>query len=166
MDYKQIESRLKSLMSRFRDVATKEIYILHYTNIKHIVQYFCDHYNEELDYVNEHLTKFISDINRYNLRPIIPKKTSFNLAKITSCRADGSVATAVIETNSTRALVDKIETYVEGLTCQEISKKQVFDDLKIRTGRKKLLPVLQSVLEKKRPDIVLNLKHNQTILSY
>ncbi len=166
MDYKQIESRLKSLMSRFRDVATKEIYILHYTNIKHIVQYFCDHYNEELDYVNEHLTKFISDINRYNLRPIIPKKTSFNLAKITSCRADGSVATAVIETNSTRALVDKIETYVEGLTCQEISKKQVFDDLKIRTGRKKLLPVLQSVLEKKRPDIVLNLKHNQTIMSY
>jgi hypothetical protein len=159
-NYRQIEDRLKSLMVRFRDRASKEIYILHYTNIQHIVQYFCEHYNEELDYVNEHLTQFIDNLNTYNLRPVVPPKTSFNFAKITSCQADGSVAVAAIETNSTRALVDKIETYVDGLTCQEISKKKVFDDLKIRTGRKKLLPVLQSVLEKKRPDITLSLKQS------
>jgi len=159
-NYRQIEERLKSLMLRFRDRASKEIYILHYTNLQHIIQYFCEHYNEELDYVNEHLTQFIDNLNTYNLRPVVPPKTSFNFAKITSCQADGSVAVAVIETNSTRALVDKIEAYVDGLTCQEISKKKVFDDLKIRTGRKKLLPVLQSVLEKKRPDITLSLKQS------
>ena len=123
-NYRQIEDRLKSLMVRFRDRASKEIYILHYTNIQHIVQYFCEHYNEELDYVNEHLTQFIDNLNTYNLRPVVPPKTSFNFAKITSCQADGSVAVAVIETNSTRALVDKIETYVDGLTCQEINKKK------------------------------------------
>lgn len=160
VNYRQVEERLKSLMFRFRDRAKKEIYILHYTNIQHIVQYFCEHYNEELDYVNEHLTQFIDNLNTYNLRPVVPPRTSFNFAKITSCQADGSVAVAVIETNSTRALVDKIEAYVDGLTCQEINKKKVFDDLKIRTGRKKLLPVLQSVLEKKRPDITLSLKQS------
>jgi len=74
--------------------------------------------------VNEHLTQFIDNLNTYNLRPVVPPKTSFNFAKITSCQADGSVAVAVIETNSTRALVDKIETYVDGLTCQEINKKK------------------------------------------
>ena len=82
------------------------------------------------------------------------------IPKITSCQADGSVAVATIETNSPRTLSDKIEEYVDGLTCQEISKKKVFDDLKIRTGRRELLPMLQSVLEKKRPEITLNLKQS------
>ena len=159
-NYRQIEERLKSLMIRFRDRASKEIYILHYTNIQHIVEYFCKHYNEELDYVNNHLSEFINNLNTYNLRPVVPPKTSFNFAKITSCQADGSVAVATIETNSPRTLSDKIEEYVDGLTCQEISKKKVFDDLKIRTGRRELLPMLQSVLEKKRPEITLNLKQS------
>ena len=105
-NYRQIEERLKSLMIRFRDRASKEIYILHYTNIQHIVEYFCKHYNEELDYVNNHLSEFINNLNTYNLRPVVPPKTSF--AKITSCQADGSVAVATIETNSPRTLMIRL----------------------------------------------------------
>ena len=33
-DYRQIETRLKSLMLRFRDRASKEIYVLHYSNVQ------------------------------------------------------------------------------------------------------------------------------------
>lgn len=157
-DYRQIESRLKSLLLRFRDRASKEIYVLHYNNIQYIVNYFCDHYNEELDYVNEHLTEFINNLNRYDLRPVVPTKTSFNYACITTCQEDGRVINAVIKTNSNTDLVVRINEYVQGLTCMEISKKQVFDDLRIRTGRRELLPVLKNVFRQLRPDIILKQK--------
>ena len=154
-DYRQIETRLKSLMLRFRDRASKEIYVLHYSNIQYIVKYFCDHYNEELDYVNDHLLQFIDNLNRYTLRPVVPEKTSFNYASITSCQEDGSVHVSTIQTDSRSELVRRIEEYVEGLRCTEISKKEVFDGLGIGKGRRELLPLVRSVLSTKRPDIVL-----------
>ena len=154
-DYRQIETRLKSLMLRFRDRANKEIYILHYSNIQYIVMYLCDRYNEELDYVNEHLLKFIESLNRYTLRPVVPEKTSFNHASITSCQEDGSVHVSTIQTNNTSELVKRIEEYVEGLNCTEISKKEVFDKLGIKKGRRELLPLVRRVMFAKRPDVVL-----------
>ncbi|ADO00476.1 hypothetical protein WIV_gp132 [Wiseana iridescent virus] len=45
-DYHQIENRLKDLLGRFRDKKSKEIYILHYTNIRYIIDYLCNHYND------------------------------------------------------------------------------------------------------------------------
>lgn len=154
-DYRQIETRLKSLMLRFRDRASKEIYVLHYSNIQYIVRYFCDHYNEELDYVNDHLFQFIENLNHYTLRPVVPDKTSFNYASITSCQEDGSVHVSTIQTDSRSELVKRIEEYVESLRCTEISKKEVFDGLGIGKGRRELLPLVRRVLSTKRPDIEL-----------
>jgi hypothetical protein len=56
-DYRQIESRLKDLVGRFRDKKSKEIYVIHYTNIKYIVDYLCRHYCDEVDDVNAKLSK-------------------------------------------------------------------------------------------------------------
>ena len=65
-NYRQIEERLKSLMIRFRDRASKEIYILHYTNIQHIVEYFCKHYYTHLGFGRgpAYEAEFINNLSR------------------------------------------------------------------------------------------------------
>jgi hypothetical protein len=72
-NFSQIESRLKSLMGRFRENPSKEIYIIHYSKIQYILQYLIEHYNDETDTVNYHLSEFISSLNINNLRPVVPK---------------------------------------------------------------------------------------------
>lgn len=78
-DYKQIETRLKDLLGRFRYKKGKEIYILHYTNIRYIVEYLCNHYNDEIDEVNAKLTDFISNLHSHNLRPFIQNHNGYNM---------------------------------------------------------------------------------------
>ena len=87
-DYRQIESRLKDLLGRFRDKKGKEIYILHYSNMRYIVEYLCNHYNDEVDDVNAKLTDFISNLNSHHLRPFIPPPASVQYANITTLRED------------------------------------------------------------------------------
>jgi len=41
------------------------------------------------------------------------------------------------------------------LKCDEISKKEVFDELNIRGNRKQLLPLVKSAFRLKRPEIKL-----------
>jgi hypothetical protein len=156
VDYKQIEARLKSLMIRFRDRSSKEIYVLHYTNLKYIIQFFCEHYNEETDYVNEHLLQFIENLNQCKLRPLVPPRTTFNYASITNIKEDGNVYVCNIQSTNKKEFIKKIEEYVETLECNQISKKEVFDELRITKGRKELLPLLRAVFTRKRPDIVLS----------
>jgi len=155
VNYKQIEERLKTLLSRFRDTARKEMYNMHYNDIKYVVKYCSDHYNEEVEYVNEHLDRFFKNLNKYNLRPVVPPPTKCNFTTITQCDEDGSVNTQTLEANTNKELVAKILDYVVKLKCDEISKKEVFDELNIRGNRKQLLPLVKSAFRLKRPEIKL-----------
>jgi prophage antirepressor-like protein len=155
VNYKQIEDRIKTLISRFRDTAKKEMYLMHYTDIQYVVKYCCEHYNEEVDHVNEHLDQFINNLNRYKLRPVVPPPAKCNFTTITQCEEDGSVHTQILEGHSDKVLVQNLLAYIASLQCAEISKKEVFDKLKVRGKRKQLLPLVQSAFRLKRPDITL-----------
>jgi len=71
-DYRQVESRLKDVLGRFRDKKNKEMYVLHLSHMTHVVKYLCDHYNDEVDEVNSKLAEFIAGFDSHILRPLVP----------------------------------------------------------------------------------------------
>ncbi|CCV01870.1 hypothetical protein IIV22A_026R [Invertebrate iridescent virus 22] len=159
-DYHQIESRLKDLLGRFRDKKSKEIYILHYSNIKYICEYLSTHYNDEIDEVNQKLTEFISNLNFYQLRPIVPPPICVRFANITTLKEDGTTTSTTLQSKSKEDFINKLTDYIHQLDecTTQISKKKVFDDLKVKKDRKDKYPVLKSLLSQLRPDVVLKLK--------
>jgi hypothetical protein len=159
-DYRQIESRLKDLLGRFRDKKSKEIYTLHYTNIKYIVGYLCNHYNDEVDDVNSKLTDFISNLDAHHLRPYIPPPAKNYHASITTLKEDGTVTNTTLTAKSQKEFVIELKTYIKKLDkdTTEITKKKIFDDLNVKTDRKGKFPIVQSILGKMRPEISLKLK--------
>ncbi|CCV02291.1 hypothetical protein IIV30_096L [Invertebrate iridescent virus 30] len=159
-DYHQIESRLKDLLGRFRDKKSKEIYILHYSNIKYIVEYLSTHYNDEIDEVNQKLTEFISNLNSHQLRPIVPPPICVRFANITTLKEDGTTTSTTLQSKSKEDFINKLTDYIHQLDecTTQISKKKVFDDLKVKKDRKDKYPVLKSLLSQLRPDVVLKLK--------
>ncbi|CCV02208.1 hypothetical protein IIV30_013R [Invertebrate iridescent virus 30] len=159
-DYHQIELRLKDLLGRFRDKKSKEIYILHYSNIKYIVEYLSTHYNDEIDEVNQKLTEFISNLNLHHLRPIVPPPICVRFANITTLKEDGTTTSTTLQSKSKEDFINKLTDYIIKLdeSITQISKKKVFDDLKVKKDRKDKYPVLKSLLSQLRPDVVLKLK--------
>lgn len=156
-DYRQIESRLKDLMGRFRNKKEKEMYRLHYTDTRYIVDYLCQHYSDEVDEVNEKLSQFISNLNKRKLRPIVPPVLKGYLTLVTCLNKDGTVENTTIQSKSFEEMV---KMYISNLNSdtKEISKKKVFDDLKVNKDRRNKFPVLKSILAQLRPEINLKLK--------
>jgi hypothetical protein len=159
-DYRQIESRLKDLLGRFRDKKGKEIYILHYSNMRYIVEYLCNHYNDEVDDVNAKLTDFISNLNTHHLRPFIPPPASVQYANITTLREDGTATNTTLEAKSQQDFITQLKNYISKIdeSTTEITKKKIFDDLKVKKDRKDKFPLLRSILGQMRPEISLKLK--------
>jgi hypothetical protein len=156
-DYHQVESRLRDLLGRFRNKKEKEMYRLHYTDLRYIVEYLCNHYSEEVDEVNSKLSQFIANLNKRKLRPVVPPALKGYLTSITSLNEDGTVDNTTIQSTSLEEFEDKFKEYVSNLNpnIKEIAKKKVFDDLKIKTGRMQYVPLLKSLLGQLKPEIKL-----------
>jgi len=148
--YKDMEKRLETLIGRFKDSRRKEMYILHLTNLKYIVEYMVTHYNEETDMINERLGEFIKNLNRRELRPAIVQPKPLNRIQIQRVGQPD----VVITTNTTESLVTRLETYINNLNrdIQVVNAKQVFDSLEIKTGRRPLYTVLKETLERLLPN--------------
>jgi hypothetical protein len=159
-DYHQIENRIKDLLGRFKDKKNKEIYILHYNNLRYIVEYLCNHYNDEVDEVNAKLTEFISNLNCRHLRPVVPPPKQINYANIVTLKEDGTVVNKTFKADTPQEFIDKLRNYIFKLDTNvtEISKKKVFDDLKVKKNRINKFPILQQLLNELRPEIKLKLK--------
>ncbi|CCV02046.1 hypothetical protein IIV25_028R [Invertebrate iridovirus 25] len=156
-DYHQIESRLKDLLFCFRNKKEKEMYRLHYTDLRYIVDYLCNHYSEEVDEVNSKLTQFIANLNKRKLRPVVPPALHSYLTSVTCLNKDGTVDCTTIKSSSFEGMVKE---YILKLsdTTTEITKKKVFDDLQIKKDRKDKFPILRAILAQLRPEIKLILK--------
>ena len=156
-NYHIIEAQLKNLLFRFRDKKQKEMYRLHYSDMRYIVEYLCKRDGEDGEEVNTKLTQFISNLNKRNLRPVVPPPITTYLTSITHLKEDGTVDQVNIQANS---LEESIKRYILALEpdTTNITKKKVFDDLKIRRDRKKHTPILQQLLRELRPEIELFLK--------
>ncbi|ADO00407.1 hypothetical protein WIV_gp064 [Wiseana iridescent virus] len=161
-DYHQIENRLKDLLGRFRDKKSKEIYILHYTNIRYIIDYLCNHYNDEVDEVNLKLTEFISNLNSYHLRPVVPPPNQMTYACVTTLKEDGTTTNTTLQAKTQEDFVDQLKEYISNLdnSTTQVSKKKIFDDLEIKKDRKDKFPILRALLAQLRPEIKLILKQH------
>jgi hypothetical protein len=159
-DYRQIEARLKDLLGRFRDKKGKEIYILHYTNMRYIVEYLCNHYNDEVDEVNAKLTEFISNLGSRHLRPVVPPPQQVAYANITTLREDGSATNTTLQASSQEDFAELLRAYISGLgsNTTEITKKKVFDDLKVKKDRMSKVAILRIMFDRLRPEIKLKQK--------
>jgi hypothetical protein len=148
--YTDVEKRLETLVGRFRDSKRKEIYVMHYTNLKYIVEYIINRCDEEIDEVTRQLEEFIRNLDRRQLRPVIVQPKPLNRVQIQRVGQPD----VVITTNTTESLITRIETYINNLNrdIQVVNAKQVFDNLEIKTGRRPLYTVLKETMERLLPN--------------
>jgi hypothetical protein len=153
-NYHIVEAQLKNLLGRFRNKKEKEMYRLHYNDIRYIVEYLCNRDGEDVEEVNSKLTQFISNLNKRVLRPIVPHPNTSYLTSVTQLKEDGTVHNITIQSDS---FEEAVKAYVLSLNpdVTSISKKKVFDDLKVRKDRIVKFPILRSILGRLRPEIKL-----------
>jgi hypothetical protein len=153
-NYHIIEAQLKNLLGRFRNRKEKEMYRLHYNDIRYIVEYLCNRDGEDVEEVNSRLTEFISNLNRRTLRPVVPQPNTSYLTSVTHLKEDGTVDNVTIQSDS---FEEAVKEYILALnpSTTSISKKKIFDDLKVKKDRTGKYPILQQVLSKLRPEIKL-----------
>jgi hypothetical protein len=153
-NYHIVEAQLKNLLGRFRNKKEKEMYRLHYNDIRYIVEYLCNRDGEDVEEVNSKLTQFISNLNKRVLRPVVPPPNTSYLTSVTQLKEDGTVHNTTIKSDS---FEEAVKEYVLSLNpdVTSISKKKVFDDLKGRKDRNITFPILQSIIEQLRPEIKL-----------
>ena len=70
-DYMDVESRIKQIIGEFRQKNKKEVYMMHYTCLFTIIDFICNHYNEESEEINNFIRNIIK--NMTELKPIIPE---------------------------------------------------------------------------------------------
>jgi len=152
-NYKEIETRLKDLLGRFRDNKAKEIYVLHYTKLKYILKYLIDNYNEETDVVNNHLVDFISSLDSNQLRPVVPKKKCLKSIKI----SEVGHPDIEIEGNTNQEIEQKLKQYFQRLNIDttSVTSKTVFDELGVKKKRLELFKMLTEIGNKIRPDVII-----------
>ena len=150
-NYREVENRLKDLLGRFRDNKSKEIYVLHYTKLKYILQYLVDNYNEETDLVNKHLLDFISSLDSNVVESYVPKERCLKKIKI----SEVGKPDFEIEGNTNEELEKKIELYFRNLDIEIkiVTSKTVFDDLGVKKKRLELFALLSAIGKKMRPDV-------------
>jgi hypothetical protein len=156
-NYHVIEAQLKNLLGRFRNKKEKEMYRLHYSDIRYIVEYLCTRDGEDVEEVNSKLVSFISNLNTRELRPVVPLPNTNYLTQVTRLKEDGTVENTTIQSENKEDFEDSLKRYILNLDSEttSISKKKVFDDLKIKKNRVEKLPVLQKLLNSLRPEIKL-----------
>jgi prophage antirepressor-like protein len=72
-NFRAAEKRIEDVLGRFRERKNKEMYVLHYDDLRRYVEWICKHYEDEINKFNEELDVLICDLNRYNKKPVIPK---------------------------------------------------------------------------------------------
>jgi hypothetical protein len=149
-----VEAQLKNLLGRFRNKKEKEMYRLHYTDIRYIVDYLCARDGEDVDEVNSRLASFIANLNPRVLRAIVPSPNTSYITAVTELKRDGTVAHTVVQSGS---FEEAVEAYVLALSpeIKTISKRKVFDDLNVKKGRLGKYPIVQSAVCRLRPDLKL-----------
>ena len=147
VDYRNIEQRLNILVGRFRDKSSKEVYRMHYNNISYIVTYLCERFDDDVDDINAQLEEFISNLDTTKQCPVIPPPATVKL--ITTTDLPSGRQTTTIE--------QQLKSFLTTLPSEkkEISRKEVFDAIKLRTGRTRAYSILEELIIKLVPDLTL-----------
>ena len=133
-DYHHAESRVKDLIGRFVDKKGKEFYQLHYTELREIVKYICERYTEEVEKINEGLSRLVASLNVQRLRPVVPRPV--NHASYVNV-VDGVPHNKVITSPDEEEFRRQVRNYLSGLLypVNAIHRRDIFDNIGLRVNR-------------------------------
>ena len=133
-DYHHAESRVKDLIGRFVDKKGKEFYQLHYTELREIVKYICERYTEEVEKINEGLSRLVASLNVQRLRPVIPRPT--NHASYVNV-IDGVPHNKVITDPNEEEFRTQVRHYLSRLLypVTTIHRRDVFDNIGLKVNK-------------------------------
>jgi hypothetical protein len=157
-NFKAAEKRVEDVLGRFRERKNKEIYVLHYKDLKKYVEWICEHYEDEIEKFNEELDMLIGNLNRHNLRPVIPSPYQGTSATITRI-VDGIPTSTTIESTIEDQFKQKIKVYLDGLesTTKEIKRTELFNQVPFNFNKIDAWRWLKEILPTYKPE--LNLKY-------
>jgi hypothetical protein len=126
-NFKAAEKRIEDVLGRFRERKNKEMYVLHYDDLKRYVEWICDHYEDEIEKFNEDIDVLICTLNRHNKKPIIPNPYQGTSATITRI-VDGIPTNTTIEDSIEDQFKHKIKIYLDTLesTTKEVKRTDLF----------------------------------------
>jgi prophage antirepressor-like protein len=113
-NFRECEKRINDVLGRFRERKSKEIYVLHYKDLRRYVEWITQHYEDEIEKFNEELDMLIGNLNRRQLRPVIPPPYQGTSATITRI-VDGIPINTTIDDSVEEQFKHKIKVYLDTL---------------------------------------------------
>ena len=156
-NFRAAEKRIEDVLGRFRERKNKEIYVLHYDDLKRYVEWITQHYEDEVEKFNQELDILISNLNRYNLRPVIPPPYQGTSAVITRI-IDGIPTHTTIESSIEDQFKHKIKAYLDTLdsTTKEIKRTELFNQVPFNFNKFQAWKWLKEIIPAYKPNIKLN----------
>jgi hypothetical protein len=156
-NFKAAEKRIEDVLGRFRERKNKEIYVLHYSDLRRYVEWICDHYEDEIEKFNIELDVLIGNLNRHQLRPVIPPPYQGTSATITRI-IDGIPTNTTIEDSIEDQFKHKIKVYLDTLesTTKEVKRTDLFSKVDINFNKIEAWRWLKEVIHQYKPNIKLN----------
>jgi prophage antirepressor-like protein len=154
-NFKAAEKRIEDVLGRFRERKNKEIYVLHYSDLRRYVEWICDHYEDEK--FNIELDVLIGNLNRHQLRPVIPPPYQGTSATITRI-VDGIPTNTTIEDSIEDQFKHKIKVYLDTLNpnTKEIKRTDLFSKVDINFNKIEAWRWLKEIIPQYKPNIKLN----------
>jgi hypothetical protein len=156
-NFKAAEKRIEDVLGRFRECKNKEIYVLHYSDLRRYVEWICDHYEDEIKKFNIELDMLIGNLNRHQLRPVIPPPYQGTSATITRI-IDGIPTNTTIESTIEDQFKHKIKIYLDTLepTTKEVKRTDLFSKVDINFNKIDAWRWLKEIIPQYKPNIKLN----------
>jgi prophage antirepressor-like protein len=155
-NFKAAEKRIEDVLGRFRERKNKEIYVLHYSDLRRYVEWICDHYEDEIEKFNIELDVLIGNLNRHQLRPVIPPPYQGTSATITRI-VDGIPTNTTIEDSIEDQFKHKIKVYLDTLNpnTKEIKRTDLFSKVDINFNKIEAWRWLKEIIPQYKPNIKL-----------
>ena len=126
-NFREVEHRMEDVMGRFRDSVDKEMYIIHYNNLKYFLDFICNHYEDEVDEFNQSIDELIANLNRYHLRAVVPKPYQGVGATVVEI-VDGQPTNVTINLTTEELFKRRVQEYLNTLSpsTTELHRYDVF----------------------------------------
>jgi hypothetical protein len=156
-NFRECEKRINDVLGRFRERKSKEIYVLHYKDLKRYVEWITQHYEDEIEKFNEELDMLIFNLNRHNLRPFVPPPYQGTSATITRI-VDGIPINTTIDDSVEEQFKHKIKVYLDTLdsTSKTIKRTDLFSKVDFNFNKVEAWRWLKEIIPQHKPEIKLN----------
>jgi hypothetical protein len=166
-NFRECEKRINDVLGRFRERKSKEIYVLHYKDLRRYVEWITQHYEDEIEKFNEELDMLISNLNRHNLRPFVPPPYQGTSATITRI-VDGIPINTTIDDSAEEQFKHKIKVYLDTLdsTPKTIKRTDLFSKVDFNFNKIEAWRWLKEIIPQHKPEIKLKLQVNPNKIKY